>query len=198
MTISRGLCIYGTERAPKIRAPRIIGFAIDALLPFWGHLPVSAIKEATCTLYEQHRDGSPATVKRELVVLGTAVNYCVRNGYLTWAPSVTTPSVPEGRTRWLTRNEAAWLLWAARRTPHLRTFILLGLYTGSRSEALLSLQWLPNTSGGWIDLERGVLYRAAEGKVRTNKRQPPCPLPAKLIAHLRRARRRTRQYVVEF
>jgi integrase len=198
MSISRALEIYGNERAAKVVAPRIIGFAIDALLPFWGHLPVSTIKEATCTLYERQRNRSAATVKRELIVLGTAVNYCVKQGYLTSAPSVTTPTTPEGRTRWLTRSEAAALLRAARRVPHLATFIMIGLYTGTRPGAILALQWLPNIKGGWVDLEHGVLHRGAEGRVKTKKGQPPCPLPAKLLTHLRRARRRTRQYVCEF
>jgi integrase len=60
------------------------------------------------------------------------------------------------------------------------------------------LQWIRNIKGGWIDLESGLLFRGAEGRVDANKRQPACPLPAKLIAHLRRARKTTRRYVVEY
>ncbi|MGC2409784.1 MAG: site-specific integrase, partial [Methyloceanibacter sp.] len=63
---------------------------------------------------------------------------------------------------------------------------------------ILGLQWMPNTEGGWIDLERGVLYRGAEGRVETTKRQPPCSLSMKLIAHLRRARTRTVRYAIEY
>ena len=199
MMIARALEVYGNERAPNVTAPRIIGFAIDALLPFWGvGLPVSAIKETTCTAYARHRNRSAATVKRELMVLGTAVNYCIKQGYLTHAPGVTTPNTPIGRTRWLTTKEAAGLLRAARRAPHLATFILIGLHTGTRPGAILNLQWLPNVKGGWIDLDRGLLYRGAEGRVETAKRQPPCPLPDKLLAHLKRVRKCTRQYVCEF
>ena len=44
MMINRALEIYGRKHAPHVAAPRIIGFAIDALSPFWGALPVSAIK----------------------------------------------------------------------------------------------------------------------------------------------------------
>jgi integrase len=198
MSIARALEIYGREHAPHVAAPRIIGFAIDALLPFWGDLPVSAIKGETCRAYVRHRAKAPATCARELRVLSAAINYCMKEGYLTTVPRVTLPVTPKGKTRWLTRNEAARLLWAARHVPHLRTFILLGLYTGTRGAAILSLAWMPNTFGGWLDLERSVLHRGAEGRVETNKRQPPCPLPAKLIAHLRRARKQTRQFVVEY
>lgn len=198
MTVARALEIYGNERAPNVSAPRIIGFAIEALLPFWGAQPVSAIKDATCRAYERQRRRKPATIRRELAVLGAAVNYCVRQGYLTYAPKVTLPRTPVGRTRWLSRKEAAALLRAARKAPHLATFILIGLYTGTRGGAILDLQWMPNTSGGWIDLDRGMLYRGAEGRIETAKRKPPCPLPGKLIAHLRRMRKRTRRYVIEF
>jgi integrase len=37
-----------------------------------------------------------------------------------------------------------------------------------------------------VDLERGIFYRLAKGKKKTNKRQPPAPLPARLLAHMRR------------
>ena len=38
----------------------------------------------------------------------------------------------------------------------------------------------------YVDLERGIFYRLAEGARATNKRQPPVPLPRRLLAHLRR------------
>jgi hypothetical protein len=46
MSVARALEIYGREHAPHVAAPRIIGFAIDALLPFWGDLPVSVFFSA--------------------------------------------------------------------------------------------------------------------------------------------------------
>ena len=45
---------------------------------------------------------------------------------------------------------------------HLARFILIGLYTGTRHDAILKLQWLPSTSGGWFDLaSRRALSPAA-------------------------------------
>jgi integrase len=38
----------------------------------------------------------------------------------------------------------------------------------------------------YVDLDRGIFYRLAEGSHATNKRQPPVPLPRRLLAHLRR------------
>lgn len=199
MTIDRALIYYGQEHAPHTAAPATLGYNIDALLTFWSGKPVSAIKGETCRAYVRHRSSVKAsTARRELGTLGAALNYCEREGYLIHAPRVWLPKVAKGRRRWLTRTEAARLLWAARRTPHLATFILIGLYTGTRSSAILRLQWGPSTVGGWIDLENGLLHRAPEDWVETNKRQPTCSLPRKLIGHLRRVRARTRQHVIEF
>lgn len=199
MTIARSLEIYGNERAPHLASPETVGYHIDALTPFWGELPVSAIKGETCRAYVKVRSTvKPATARRELETMGAAINYCHREGYLTLVPRITVPKKAKGRIRWLTRAEAGRLLWAARHVPHVRTFILIGLYTGTRSAAILSLQWMPNTQGGWIDLERGLLFRGAEARVETNKRQPACPLPAKLVSHLRRARKRTLRFAIEY
>lgn len=52
----------------------------------------------------------------------------------------------------------------------------------------------------FIDLANGIFYRLAEGKRETKKRQPPVPIPPRLLAHLRRrhAKGVVRQHVVEW
>ena len=60
---------------------------------------------------------------------------------------------------------------------HLARFILIALYTGTRHDAILRLQWMPNVEGGWIDLAAGVLYRRPTGAVDSIKRRPPVPIP---------------------
>ena len=120
----------------------------------------------------------------------------------------------EGRDVWLTRNQAADLIRAAwrakqvmqdRRTSravgrHLARFILVGLYTGSRSGAICGAALMPTIGRGHVDLERGVFYRRALGARETKKRQPPVRLPDRLLAHLRRWRRLgiAKQAVVEW
>ena len=158
LIIGRALEIYGNERAPNVASPETIGYHIDALDPFWGELPVSAIKGVTCDAYVRERTKprpaekgkkqklvKGATARRELETLSAAINYCHKQGYLIYVPRVSLQKKAKGKTRWLSRNEAARLLWAARHVPHLRTFILIGLYTGTRSGAVLGLQWMPNT-----------------------------------------------------
>jgi hypothetical protein len=68
----------------------------------------------------------------------------------------------------------------------LPRFILIGLYTGTRHEAKLSMLWGVNSKGGWFDLDRGVLYRRGEGEADSNKRRVPAPIPDRLLPHLKR------------
>ena len=56
---------------------------------------------------------------------------------------------------------------------------------------------MPHTVGGHVDTEDGMLYRRAPGKAETKKRTPPVPIPARLLAHLRRWERMGAQHVVE-
>ena len=91
------------------------------------------------------------------------------------------PPAPDGRQRWLTRDEVAELLWAARRTPHLRRFILLAYYTGSRSAAVRELEW------SWVDFNASTMRRRAPGKAeQKNKRRPMVRLGKRILSHLRR------------
>ncbi len=48
---------------------------------------------------------------------------------------------------------------------------------------------MPNVSGGWIDLNRGIMYRKADGEQETKKRQPATRLGRRVLAHLRRWKR---------
>jgi integrase len=92
------------------------------------------------------------------------------------------------KDRWLTRQEAARLLRAARRHPRLARFVLIGLYTGTRKEAILALKWTTSLHTGYVDLQNGLLHRSGAKERATNKRRPPCRIPAKLLPHLIRWR----------
>lgn len=192
--------IYGRERAPHVTDPSRIGYAIQALVPILGDLPVGNITGAMCRYYAETRDRAPGTVRKELGTLQAAINHAHSEGYLTSAPRVRLPAKPPPRDRWLTRDEVARLLRAAWRNPkakHLARFILVAIYTGTRTEAILGLRFMPNAAGGWVDTEAGLMYRRAAGKAETKKRQPPVPIPRPLSAHLRRWERNGARFVVE-
>lgn len=189
ITIAEILTIYGNEHAATVAAPERIGYAMSALLPFWGHLPATAIKGATCRRYQIERERAPATVRRELNVLQAAVNYCLREGYITTAPVVSMPTAPETNQQAMTRDEVAILIRTARQRGHhhIAHFIIISIYTGTRKAAALNLRLSgPATHSGWFDLSEGLLYRRGQGERVTNKRRTPSKIPRQLLGHVKR------------
>jgi len=158
-----------------------------ALTDFFEGNAVVDVTPQTCGSYVEKRGRSKGTVRRELGVLRAAINHAHKFGWITRPVAVELPERPEPRDRWLDRTEAARLIRGAR-TPQARLYmplyILIGLYTGRRKEAILSLRW-PQ-----VDLERGVINFEIVGRKRTNKKRGVIPIPPRLLPHLRRARRR--------
>src|SRR5690606_27519845 len=89
-----------------------------------------------------------------------------------------------------TGENSYWIRLKGQKRSHLARLILIGIYTGTRPGAIQSLQWLRNTSGGYVDLDREVIFRRADGeRVAHNKRKPPVKIAPSLAAHLRRWKR---------
>jgi len=101
---------------------------------------------------------------------------------------VPVPMQPPGRDYWITRPEAARLLWETRRDRrarlHLPLYALIALYTGQRRGAILDLTWKQ------VDLVRGRIDFNPPGQGQTKKRRPVIPVPRPLLAALRRAHKR--------
>lgn len=189
MTVGEALAIYGEEHAPTVSDPSRIGYAMDALLPFWGNRPCSDVKGTTVRLYQKQRGMAPATVRRELNVMRAAMNHCGREGYLTSVPMFPLPATPETNQRALTRAEVAKLLRVARRRKqhHIAHFILVSIYTGTRKDAVFNLRLTgPATTGGWFDLDAGVLYRIGTDERATKKKRTPARIPRQLRGHVSR------------
>ncbi len=202
--IGNVLIIYEQERGPVIAGRKELVYQLDALMPFWSERSISDIRGDTCRAYVEAR-GKVGGARRELETLRAAVRHYAKEYGLDGVPLFTMPPKGQPRDRWLTRQEAAALLRAARsgdrrQRRHLERFLLIGLYTGTRAGAILALQWHPNTVGGWIDLERGVLHRRGSGEAETKKRRPPMKIPPRLLAHLHRWRRQdgALRHVVHF
>jgi len=177
--ITDALTDYLTERGPKVAAPDRIAYAVDALTNFWEGRTVADVTPLTCGRYVETRKCSPGTARRELGVLRAAINYAHRSGRITRPVAVELPPRPEPRDRWLTRADAAALIRAAR-TPQARLymplFILIGLYTGRRKEAILSLRW-PQ-----VDLEAGRIDFNLAGRRRTEQEARPHSDPSATAA----------------
>lgn len=201
-SIADALIRYGEGAQGRVRAPRAIGYAISCLVPFWTG-SVDSISKTTCAAYVTHRRAmgvKDGTIIRELGVLAAAVNALADDRIISRAPTVTKPSAPPPRDRFLTHEEAARLIEAAEgspRAPHIATFIRFGLATGTRASAILALRWTPSTVGGWIDLESGLIYRRGLGERETTKRRPPLRIAADLRPYLEDAKKRTRTHLIE-
>lgn len=234
-SIADVLAVYAQEHAAShTAAPERTGYAIDALLSWWGERTCDFIKPETCRAYVRWRtkggsdanvaaniagvsDGvgirsrnlgertvhtpkigvTESTAARELVVLRAALGYAFKNGKLIERPFVELPSRGPGRDRWLTRSEAARLLWESRRDPrsrlHLPLFIMLALRTGARPGALFDLQW-PQ-----IDFANNRIDFNPSGRKRTNKQRPIISIPRRLRWFLLRAHARaTSPYVLSY
>ena len=182
------LAAYAAERGRQIASAEVIAYAVDRLVEFWDTLSVAAIRPETYKRYRRERSVADGTVRRELGVLRAAVNHAVKEGRLTAAPFVWLPPAPSGKDRWLRRDEAAALLRSARSEPSVRLylplFILLGLYTGARKEAILSLRWTQ------VDLVGNRIDFNLPGRSQTNKRRPIIPIPRRLGWFLRKAHER--------
>lgn len=202
------LAIYlddrGSDQSNQVELERRIG----RLNEFWGGRTLDDVSAATCREYVAKR-GATASARRELEDLRAAINHHSRENLHAGLVRVALPPKSGSRTRWLTRGEAARLLWACWRyretqtvhrgkrkgepvrTPryplrHIARFILIGLYTGTRAGAIASASPLPAEGRSFVDLDHGVFYRLATGRRATKKRQPPVPIPGRLLAHLRR------------
>lgn len=175
--------VYAQEHVPHTKRARTTSYYIGCLAGFWGGKTVSHITARSCREYASNY--SSAAARRHLEVLRAAVGYYNgERGPLVSIPTFALPSPAQPRSRWLNRTEAARLLKEARALPHLRRFVLMGLYTGSRPGTIISLTW------DQIDIARGVLHRRAAGEAEdARKRRPPVRLGKRILSHLRRWRR---------
>jgi integrase len=124
--------------------------------------PLSGITAQRIADYSRERAGqtsrlkrlvSPATRNRELAALRHLLRLAVEWGYIDKAPRIRLAREPEGRLRFLSREDAVRLLEACRQSqnPHLYRIVVVALYTGARRGEVRGLTWER------VDFARGVL-----------------------------------------
>lgn len=197
--IADAVNVYLKDVVPGHAKPAETAARLLSVLNWFGERTFGDVNGQLCRDYAV-ANGGGAAARRQLEDLRAAINYYHKEGYVTSAPAISLPAKPDPRQRWLTRDEAARLLrtawrmrqsWKGRSSDratgrHVARFMLVALYTGSRSAAICNAAMRPTEGRGHVDLEAGVFYRRAEGARRTNKRQPPVRLPDRLLAHIRR------------
>jgi integrase len=165
----------------------------------------------------QTDEPAPIAAYRDLKILAAAVNRFFKNkvGGVQTRFSPVLPDAPKSRQKWLTRDEAAKILWRAWRArkrtkrdgsngrhtrQHIARFILVGLYTGSRHGDICGAAVIPTIGRGYVDLDRGIFKRKPDNKKETSKKQPTVPIPPRLLAHMRRWKRLgiSKQAVIEY
>lgn len=208
ITVAEVLTIYDDDCRDKQANKRTFDGRIERLNEWWGRKVLAEVNGQTCRAYAKHR-GNPGGARRDLEDLRAAINHHQKEGLHRGIVRVSLPEKGAARERWLTRGEAARLVWAAWRyreaqrrhrgpdkgkvlptskkpLQHVARFILMGLYTGTRAGAIASASPYRAEGRSWVDLDAGLYYRLADGKKATKKRQPPAPIPPHLLAHMRR------------
>jgi integrase len=177
------LSAYATDVAATRKSAVNISYNIGNLLRWWGTKSASEITGRSCRAYAATKTAPAAA--QDLKTLRAACNWWSKEyAQLVPAPVVWKPAEGRPRERWLTRSELARLVAASRKVPHLRRFVLLAYYTGSRPGVVLRLQW------DQIDLSKGVMARIRPGEAAdAKKRAPPVRLGKRILSHLRRWKR---------
>jgi integrase len=205
------LAFYLEHKVPRHARPKETRQRIRRLADFFGDKTLADLDGELCRAFVKARGKMPAA-REDLIVLRSAINFHRVEGKCDRIISVVLPDRRPGRGRWLTRSEAAQLIWAAWRyrelqkghptgrysRRHVARFILVGLYTGTRARAICSAAFEPFEGHGYVDVEPGIFYRRPAGTAETRKRRPPVPLPQRLLAHMRRWKRLGYGFCVEW
>jgi integrase len=210
--VADALSIYLDDCGPRIADQPKLERTIGRLNDYWGGKMLSEVTAAECRAFVRSRRKAGGA-RADLETLRAAINHHAKEGLHYGTVRVTLPPKGPPRDRWLTRDEAAKLLWVCwryreqqtlprgpqkgqliatdkRPLRHLARFILIGLYTGTRASAIAAASPYRDLGHSFVDLDQGIYYRLAIGRRATNKRQTPAPIPPRLLANMRRWVRR--------
>ena len=164
--------------------PRNLSMARHLMAAFKGRSLLD-IKPHDVQAYIEDRqddEAAAATINRELVILSAAINEYNRR----FGASVPNPAAgmkmrePEGRVRWITREDADRLIACA--APHVADFITLGLFTGMRRREMIELTW------DRVDFARALILLEAQHT--KTKRRRTIPIHNKVEVALRNCQAR--------
>jgi integrase len=213
ISIADILSLYAQDRAPKVARPKELAQRMSALNAFFGDKNLGDINGTLCRDYAKKRV-SLSMARRELADMRAAIGHYQLEENLPYVVKLVLPEKSQARERWLTRSEAARLLWhlwryrevqkgkptGRRSRRHVARWLLVALYTGTRASAICGAAIRKSEDSGFVDLTTGVFQRRAPGEKETKKRKPTIRLPNRLLAHLRRWERMgiSKNYIVEW
>lgn len=208
LTVEQALDRYVEAKEGKVVALGRLKDAAAALKRGIGHLRIDQIDQtqwdryATARVTRPNRKIDPAlhiprkvstgTLRREFNVLRAALRMAWKAKLLAMPPTLTPPNDSAPRDRYLTKDEVRSLL-AHCKTPHVRVFLALAVYTGARKGAILALTW------DRADFKTGIIDFQEPGRQITGKRRAIVPMNATLRAELTEAKKAAESdYVVEY
>lgn len=177
------LSIYLDDCGGRVADRAKLERSIARLNDFWGGKMLSDVTNPNCRAYVSSR-GKPGGARADLEILRAAINHHSKQNLHHGIVRVALPTKGPPRDRWLTRAEAAKLIWECwryrerqtvhrgrlkgqqidtekRPLRHLARFILIGLYTGTRAGAIASASPYRSTGHSYVDLDQGIFYRLA-------------------------------------
>jgi integrase len=204
--VAEVMATYLQKHAARSPSREFLVHTSRPIIDWWGPRTLAEINAESCQLYVEWRTQQlhrhtkrekfvgEQTARHELKTLRTAINwYHANHRRLPDRPTVTLPArAPQRVDYWLSRTEVAARIRAARSNPlshHIARFLLIGVYTGTRPGAILLLKWMPTPTGGWFDLDAGVLHRHGAKWRNSKKRQPATKIHERLLPHLVRWQR---------
>jgi integrase len=165
--------------------------AWTAAKPYWAVLRPAAVDEGVSLAYPAWRKRSANTVRQELSLVRTALNWAVAHKHIPAAPKVTLPPMPETSVGHLTKEQFRRFLLGCS-APHVKLFAMLGVTTGGRKSAILQAKW------NQVDWDRALLQLNPEGRTQNSKRRATVPLNDMILPALRTAREEAlTDYIIE-
>lgn len=111
--ISEVLAIFHEDTREDRANPKEFDGLISRLNDYWGNRYLSEVNARSCREFAEYRKNGAA--RNHLANLRAAINYHNQQGLHRGAVRVTLPPKGLPRERWLTRSEAARLIWACLR-----------------------------------------------------------------------------------
>jgi hypothetical protein len=227
------LALYLEAKGTSVAGDETLLGCVERLSEFWTGKTPAQINKKTCAEYAEHRakprvatiitktgreiqqsySAGSQKVRRELGVLVAAINHAHQSGVIRETRKVPLPPAGEAKSRYLRRNELAWLLWASRDTwitlkatgerkrvedrRHLRRFIITGEETGRRATAILQVRLKMGPGGGYADVANAKIDFRIPNQAETRKRRGQCKMTRRLLCWMRRWKRHGGTYLIE-
>lgn len=199
--------LFITDLLERYKATREKDMALEYnlrnLTPYFKDHAVSQITRHSVNDYIEHRlkqkvvvgknkgnrTVSPATVKRELDMLGAAMNFAKREGLINEVPYFEKPKPSKPRDRWLTQEEVV-KLFKASPNDNLTAFLHLAINTASRPSSILELKWFQ------VDMEKRLIHFNPPDREQTKKYRPTVYMNDSLAEFLKAWRKKSKSEYV--